>query len=382
MSTTDPAAGETAPEPSADPAAAAAAAAGRRRVRRIGLFALLLVGLLLTLMVLFDRIAPGSSRGTVTANVVQIAPRVSGRVTEILVQDNAVVKEGAPLFALDSRPFELAVDTARVRLEQAGQGAQASSAQLAAAQAQVAQARAAADQARDTATRSRQLQERGIVAKARAEADAQNLAQAEAAVAAAEASAESVRRQMGETEADNTQVRAAELALEQAEYDLLSTTVRAPRFGVVTNLHLAPGQFIGAGNPALTFIDADAVWVTVDLRENQLINVKPGDPATLTFDALPGRIFRGQVESRAWGINPGRNEAGGLPVNTPVTQWFEPARKLPVRVVLDGGMEAWPREARMGGKVGVVIHTRGLGHPVSLAARGWQQVQAWLSVLY
>jgi len=83
--------------------------------------------------------------------------------------------------------------------------------------------------------------------------------------------------------------RPFELALRQAEAD----GARAPHFGVVTNVTLAKGQFIGAGNPALTFIDADAAWITVDLRENQLQNVKPGNSVRLLFDAVPGKIFEG-----------------------------------------------------------------------------------------
>ena len=180
---------------------------------------------------------------------------------------------------------------------------------------------------------------------------------------------------------ENPSVKSAQLALEQAEFDLLSTKVIAPRRGVVTNLRLAPGQFVGAGQPALTFIEDEGVWITADLRENQLVEVDAGDRVTMVFDAAPGQVFGGRVESLGWGINPGRSEAGGLPINAPSTQWFEPARRMPVRIELDGGMDAWPRKARVGGNVSVVVHATG-GGVVSTLASGLQRIQSWLTALY
>lgn len=354
----------------------------RRRVRRIAFLVVALLGVIVAWTVLADRYAPGTSRGAISAYVAQIGPRVPGRVTEVAVADNAVVEPGAALFSVDERPYEIAVERARVQLEQAAQAIQASSAQLASAQAQVAKARSAAELANDAAARTRTLHERGIVAKARLDADENTASQANAALAAAEASAESARQQLGSTGAENTQIRTAELALEQAQYDLISTTVTAPRRGVVTNLHLTPGQFAAAGTPLLTFIDADAVWITADLRENQLLNVDPGDTVSIAFDADPGRIYAGTVESIAWGINPGRNEVGGLPVNAPSTQWFEPARRMPVRITLDGGIEAFPKKARLGGKVSVLIHAEGASNPVSAVAGLGQRFGSLLSALY
>ena len=158
--------------------------------------------------------------------------------------------------------------------------------------------------------------------------------------------------------------------------------MRAPTLGVVTNLHLAVGQYVTSGTTGVTFINADAVWITADLRENQLVDVEAGDRVTLVFDALPGQVLEGHVESLGWGINPGRTEVGGLPVNTPSSQWFEPARKMPVRIVLEGGMEAWPQQVRLGGKVGVLIHPDGGTYWVTRAAALFQRLGGRLSTFY
>lgn len=350
------------------------------KVIAIGVIVLLLV--LALVYALSDRLAPASSRGFVSANVVEIAPRVSGDVTEVMVQDDAVVQAGDPLFALDDRPFELAVKKAEASLANTAQDIDASTASLVAAQAGVTQARTRLDKARTDADRTLRLEKRGIVPAAQGDTARAEVADAKAQLRTTEANLESARKQLGPEGADNPSILAAQAQLESAQYDLASTTVRAPHHGVVTNLDLAKGQFINAGNPALTFIDANAAWVTVDLRENQLQSIEPGDTAHLLFDAVPGTIFEGRVQSIAWGINPGRNVQKGLVVNEANNRWFEPARRIPVRIELKGTQEDWPRKVRVGGKVHSVVFAGGTGNPIALIARALQRIRSWTSYLY
>ncbi len=341
--------------------------------------ALLVLTLLYALM---DRHAPSSSRGMVSAHLVQIAPRVSGEVIRVYVEDNAVVDAGAPLFAINPRPFELAVRQAEANLAIALQNVDASSAALVAAQAAVTQARAGLQNARSQGERIFRLEERDLVSAADGDKARANIADAEAQLESAQARLESARAQLGPEGRDNPSIQAAEAQLEQAQFDLASTTVVAPHFGVVTNLTLAEGHFIAAGNPALTFIDAKAAWVTVDLRENQLGKIDPGDPARILFDAVPGRIFDGRVHSVAWGINPGRDVQGGLVVSQPSNRWFEPARRIPVRVELVGGLEAWPRSVPIGGKVHVIVFAKTSTGFTAWIARAMQRLRSWFTVLH
>src|SRR5690606_8186336 len=90
------------------------------------------------------------------------------------------------------------------------------------------------------------------------------------------------------------------------------------------------------------------------LRENQLINVEPGDQAIVTFEAAPGRQFSGKVESIAWGISSGRATVNGLSQPTTDTRWFPPARKIPVRITLDD-LSDLPAAGRLGSEAGVLI---------------------------
>ena len=142
----DPKAPQASPDPdvSTDPPApddAGAAAAGPNPAKKVALIVAVVLVVLMTWYVLTDRYAPYTSRGTVATWVTQIGPRVGGQVGEVFVHDNQFVRRGAPLFALDPRPFEVAVQQAEAALAQATQGIDASSAALAASQADVAQAR-------------------------------------------------------------------------------------------------------------------------------------------------------------------------------------------------------------------------------------------------
>ncbi|WP_240758224.1 HlyD family secretion protein [Palleronia sediminis] len=354
-----------------------------RAGRRVTFGVIVLLVVAAAIYAVMDRTVPGSARGIVSAYVVQVAPRVSGTVTQVHVTDDAVVEAGDPLFTLDARPFELAARRAEANLAATLQSVDASGASIVAAQAGVTGARTALETTRAEAERTFKLEERGIVAKARGDQARAAVETAEAELDRAEAARESARAELGPQGEDNPAFQAASAQLEQAQYDLASTLVRAQHLGAVTNLTLSEGAFITAGAPALTFIDAEAGWITVDLRENQLQNVQPGDPAHVLFDALPGRIFDARVQSVAWGIAPGRSVQGGLVVNQPASRWFEPARRIPVRVELEGGMENWPYAARVGGKAHVVIFAAGdTGGPLGLMARAAQRLRAWVSYLH
>lgn len=349
---------------------------------RIGLLVIVLMVALVAWYAISDRLAPYTDRGTVGGYVARIAPRVSGQVVNVTVEDNTIVEEGAPLFELDSRPFEIAVEQTEVDLEQATQSINASSASLVAAQAKVTQARANLENARTSDARIQGLAQRGTLPRAQADASRAELSVAEAQVDAAEADLASAEAELGTAGVNNPRIKAAQLKLEKAQLDLLYTRVVAPTRGVVTNLDLAIGQYINAGSSAMTFIDGRGAWIVADMRENQLANIDPGDKAGLLFDAVPGQIFTGTVHSIAWGIDTGRTTSAGLVQNEPETRWFEPARRIPVRIELDGDMSSWPRTVKVGGKATVVVYTEGESNPSAWIGMGLHRIQSLLSYLY
>ena len=369
--------------PSPDSTTSSATDAGPQRnpARMVAFIVAILVVVLMTWYVLTDRHAPYTSRGTVSTWVTLIGPRVGGQVGEVFVHDNQQVRQGTPLFALDPRPFEVAVQQAEATLAQATQGIDASSAALAASQADVAQARVNLANTRLATARTLELEQQQLVSRADGDNARASVRTAEAQLQAALAGLRSAELQLGEGGADNPQIRQAQAQLEQAQLNLLYATVEAPRDGLVTNLQLAVGQYASAGAQVLTFVDSDGAWVVADMRENQLGNIRPGDRAGILFDAVPGTIFEGRVHSIAGAIDPGRTFSGGLLQNAPETRWFEPARRIPVRIELAPD-QAWPEQVRSGAKVSVVVYTGGHGGPVGWIAALLHRIQAISSYLY
>lgn len=347
----------------------------------VGLAVIGLFALVLTWQVASDLHAPSSGTGSVAAVITQIAARASGQVQQVNVADNAAVKAGDLLFTLDPRPFELAVSQAESALGQALASVGASEASLLVAQAQVDQARSSLDAALREENRVRELVNRGISARSGLDNAHDKTLQAQSALTSSEASLEASKRQLGGDGGLAPQVESAMLQLEQAKLNLSFARVTAPTDGYVTNLKLAAGQYLNAGTPALTFIEHYQPWIVADFRENQLVNMRPGDAAGLVFDAAPGQQFEGRVRSIAYGIDGGRTTANGLPQNQAANRWFEPARKIPVFLELNDYSQ-WPANGRAGSKVNVLVHAGGETGLVARVGTGVQWLQSWLSYLY
>ncbi|WP_197410693.1 HlyD family secretion protein [Devosia epidermidihirudinis] len=328
-----------------------------------------------------DLLAPGSATGSVTAFTAMVAPRTAGQVSAVLVADNQFVKAGDQLFQLDLAPFDLAVRQAEANLAQVLQTVDASVVSLVSTEAKVEQAKATLESTQITTQRTLDLFDRGLTSQAQVDTANAQLANARSALSAVQADLDSARVRAGTSETVNPQVLASQVQLEQAQLNRSFATVTAPTDGVITNLKLAVGQYVNAGSPALTFIESDSPWVVVDMRENQLANIQVGDPASVLFDALPGRSYEGRVRSVAWGIDTGRTAANGLPQNQAMARWFEPARTIPVHIELTDAQE-WPRNVRVGSKASAVVFANGGGNPVSAVASFLQTIQSYLSYLY
>ena len=354
--------------------------AAERRSRRWIWIVLLICVAIFAYNLIADRLTPYSSQATVQAYIVSVAPEVAGKVVEIGVVDNQIAKEGELLFRLDPQAYEVAVREAEAAVDLAGQSIGANTAGIAAAEAALADARSKLANAQEQAARIFQLVERQIYAKARGDQAKRQLEGAKAGVNQAEAQLEQARQKLGPQGQDNPELRAALAALERAQLDLNDTTVTAPTIGLVTNLRLAGGQFVAAGQPVMTFIDPEAGWISTNFRENNLGLMKVGDPAEVTLDVRPGEIFPAVVESIGWGVDVGETtSASGLPTLRTPTGWLREAQRFPVRIRFKA--EWYPKGVRYGSQASVIVYT---GDNASMNALGrlWIRAASWLSYLY
>ncbi len=240
---------------------------------------------------LWDRyeLQPWTRDGRVRANVVQIAPDVSGLVTAVPVQDNQPVAAGALLFEVDRARFELAL--------------RQSQAQLSAQKVALAQALREAD--RNSGLGSLVSQEAREQTRSRAE-------QARAAVAQ------------------------AEVAVDSARLNLSRAEVRAPSAGTITNFDLRQGAYASAGHPVLALVDADSLYVEGYFEETKLPRIHVGD-AVEVKPMGASRALTGRVESLSAGIadRDRSTSANLLPSVNPTFNWVRLPQRVPVRVKLD-----------------------------------------------
>lgn len=326
----------------------------RKKARIFGLGLLIALGAVIAWYPLSDHQAPFASGGSVMGNVTQVAPRVAGPVAEVLVSDNSSVVAGQPLFRIDDTTFRMDVAQAQAQLDLTSTNISSASAAIPASAAKLSQTEVALVTARDAVERTRQMYERGLVTDAQKTQAEGNFQTAELNVAAARAELDRATTSAGALDDTNPNYRAAQAGLEKARFALESTTILAPTDGHVSNLLLTQGQFVAAGSPVMTFISGDRQTVIVDYRENQLVNVQPGDKALVVFEAAPGRRFEATVDSIAWGISAGRTSNGGLAQSTTDTRWFPPARKIPVRITIDDPA-ALPANVRLGSEAAALI---------------------------
>ena len=131
-------------------------------------------------------------------------------------------------------------------------------------------------------------------------------------------------------------VQQARANLAQAELNLEYTVVKAPARGIVSRKGLNPGQVVQAGQPLVPLVQIDDVWVTANFKETQLKDVRPGQRATVTVDALGGKEFKGKVDSIA-GATGARFSL--LPPENATGNFVKIVQRVPVKVVFEPGQD-------------------------------------------
>ena len=297
-------------------------------------------------VLLLNIVAPAATDVQVLKYVVQIIPRVTGRVIEVPVEPNRLVKKGDVLFKIDPRPFEYEVNRLKALLATtaAGVGAQKEEVAAADAQIEVSKNRVSSLQGSIEATRVRlqfaemrvgqptQLAKEGAgeafeaerweseARQHRADLEAliSQLGGAQQDVAASTARAGALRQKLTATyeneQADVAQVRAQ---LADAQWKLDETVVYAPADGWVINLQVRPGQTVSQLplNPVMSFVEQEHVIIAL-FGQNELHQVEPGNDAEIILATYPGRVIKTKVDSIIWAQGQGQMPITGVLPNT------------------------------------------------------------------
>ena len=327
---------------------------------------IVLLAILITLIKYWDHVTnPWTRDGQVRAKVVQITPRVTGRIVELAVKDNQFVTKGDFLFQIDPRTYKASLEQAQAKYDKTRdsyfaqvKNVEATEAQVEVMRTQVTQAqtkikeldaeivknRAEFERQKELLPKKATSQKSLDRARANYEVAVQkrmggvaNVAEAEANLIKAGADLAEVKANLGAMGDDNASIREARAAVEDTKLNLEFTTVIAPADGYITNLNLWLGSQAITNQPAMAFVDINSFWVHGFFKENAIEHMRKGNKAIITLMSYPNSPIEGYVDSLGWGIaqQDGSTGVDLLPNVSPTFEWIRLAQRIPVRIHLD-----------------------------------------------
>ena len=303
----------------------------------------------------------------VDARIVPVVNKVAGYVARVRVHENETVLAGDTLVVIDDAELRVRLAQADAELAaaqaQLGTGGQATAAidvsvgQQAALEAQLDAARANARRGRADLTRISGLADKQIISR-------QALDAARAAVDAADAQVTALERQVGAAGAGVTSSRAglrlararfdaARAARDNAALQLSYATILAPAQGVVSRKTVEVGQLVQAGQPVLSIVALDSVWVTANYKETQVAVMHPGQEVELEVDAYPDCHAHGKLESISSATG---SRFALIPPDNATGNFTKVVHRVPVRIQVLVGCGVG-RPLRPGMSVEAVVHT-------------------------
>ncbi|MEQ1901246.1 MAG: HlyD family secretion protein [Devosia sp.] len=291
---------------------------------------------------------------------VALSADVAGRVAEVDVIDNQVVKAGDVLFTLDPEPYRIALSqaeaalaAARVNVEQLRVAYGTANAQLTAAQSTLAIRQDAFDRKQALVTQGSASDAALDDVKLALQAAQTQVNLAEQQLASATAALSGDPQIVTD---DHPAVRAALAARDAAARNLEKTTVLAPADGVVSQVaSLNVGQFIATGTTIASLIETGNTWIEANFKETQLATLTPGLPVDVTIDAYPGVRFTGHLVSI--GAATGAQFAL-IPAQNATGNWVKVTQRIPVRISVD---DAEGKVLRAGMSAVVAVDTKPAG---------------------
>jgi membrane fusion protein (multidrug efflux system) len=283
---------------------------------------------------------------------VTIAPRVSGQVVSLFVNDNEPLKKGQVIIQLDPRDYQASVDKAAgTLLEQQGQLEQAQidlekartsyPANLLEAQGNLQQAQANLLNAQQNYARQHRV---SVAATTEQQIDQANagVGQAEGQLKQAQGQlqvAQLVQQNIAEAQSRVTQlqgeVKTAQASLDQAKLNLSYTTVRAPQDGWVTMRNVEVGYYLSAGQSIMDLVVPE-VWVTANFKETQLARMRPGQVVDIAVDAYPNLHLKGHVGSIQMGSG---SRFSAFPAENATGNFVKIVQRVPVKIIIDSGLD-------------------------------------------
>jgi membrane fusion protein (multidrug efflux system) len=335
----------------------------KRRILLVGVIALFLLGGAAygVYWLLHGRWHETTDDAYVGGNLVQITPQVAGTVLSIYADDTDYVKDSQTLVALDKADARVVLEQAEAQLAKTVRSVRTLRATSTEGEANVAQRRAELRKAEQDLARRRAVEASGAVSGEELQHAIDTLNAARAALQAAEQQFAGQRALVDHTDVhDHPDVLAAAARVREAYLALSRTELPAPTAGFVARRSVQIGQRVAPGNVLMTVAPLEDVWVDANFKENQLANLRPGQPVALVADAYGSAVtYHGRVA----GFSAGTGAAFALlPAQNASGNWIKVVQRVPVRVTLDRKeLAEHPLQIGLSMKVDVDTHDRSAG---------------------
>ncbi len=269
----------------------------------------------------------------IDADWVKVASSVSGPVDKIGVKDNQKINKGDFLLGVLQEPFLIAVNSAQANLEKAQAASLILNQQIDAARDQIKANQSRLDLANLDLERYGKLLKSQVVSQQLYD---QKLSSAQVASDQLLQSQNLARSLKAELAQNRANIDIAQSNLDQANYDLNHSVIKAPFDGFVNNLKIYSGDYISQGQVLFSLINTQTFRVVANIKESNLIKLKPGQKVWIYISTSPWHLYPGVIESLGRGVarepSSSTNSNTGLPYINPVTDWIRYDYKIPVRI--------------------------------------------------
>ena len=304
---------------------------------------------------------PRTDDAIVTANTIQVAPEITGRIATLNVKDDARIRKGDILFTIETERYELNLALAKAQVQMLEAQIDLTNRRVSSEVTAVSVAKSHADGARarlkdaiDTLNRLEPLLPDRYVTPQQIDQARTSKATAESELHAALSATQQSRQFVGDAHALIAQLEGARAQVGLAERDLRHTVVRAPFDGRIVGVTTSVGELVSPARALFTLIDTSQWFVVADFRETDLKRIHEGEKVTGYVLSAPKVHLEGRVESIGSAVAELDNlSIAGVPPVRRDLNWIRIAQRFPVRILLDRPPEDL---MRIGASAVAVIH--------------------------
>ncbi len=278
----------------------------------------------------------------VEGRIISVAPRVSGPVVSLLVDDNQHVKKGDLLLEIDPVDYQVKLDQAEAKLAEAKAQLKVSTHDVSKNTSNVGQAAddtasamSKLDFAQKDFKRYNEMYKSGVVSKQDYDRSSKELEVSQANYQSTSNRTKAMKSELdssiAQTESVQAEIKRLEAEVQQAKLNLSYTKIYAPSDGKISARSVERGNYVQIGQPLLAVVP-EQMWVVANFKEGQLTHMHPGQPVKVAVDTYPGKKFKAHVDSiqRATGA-----KSSLFPPENAVGSYVKIVQRVPVKIVFD-----------------------------------------------